>query len=750
MKTLSLALVLSVLLSTAACAVPPLVDRPWTTDDLRLLQPSREGIPASADLLAVYTRPAGSDVQIRLDFLDLALSPDQDIYIALETKTGGSNGVLLSPSPSKAAEAADLTPTALPWNVLLVLPASGSPQAFTPGASGPSASILPRVVRDPWLDTVTVSLNSYTIAQPFRLQIFVTAACTAGAGPCSLPALDQTAVISSAAQPPLAHASLLMAFWDSFPAYTPALALRRWDGAHAGPNGGRHGLNLLLTAAQQFFIPVALLDLKTPAGLAALDLIGATKRLRGMSDAGLLILPDVAYGDPPDVSLGYSRRAAAGFGLPASQFVYAASAQPQPGYLAQFVPLADASHLSRRGATRLIPLPPADAVQATEAGPALDVRLGLLAAALSGDPSRLVVLGGDLPRSTWGNADAVAASFAWFAAHPWIRPLYGADLLTLPPGTKNSAPQSGESRPAAFPVYDGNGNQIPFSQSDLIDALVHASQNPITDLAWQTYFSLTAPSADDRLQSLRAQYDPDVLSLLSASRWAQGQSPSVKGCETFTGNGLEVCALANRYFLAFFKGKDARLEFLFHRDRQGLHQIVGPSSQFTVGLSDQSLWHPEFGPAADPSVIQGAFDESPPADINRYSAGAATFTASGDGFSKTYRLTDSGLEVSYHLTVPLSTRLPLAVDPQAFYFGPTSYTGTLSPGSWTWGLANGIRVQVRSDAALTASGFSASLPFLSQPEDPDQDYPPGHYLPFPLSVVSLSAEQDFSVRISIK
>ena len=749
-KLFRLALMAAILAASVSCAVAPLPDRSWVYGDLRLLQSAAEGLHPSADILAVYTRVAGSDLQVRIDFLDLPLTPDQDVYIALDTRPGGSNAAFLSPWQPASTNPADLTQTALPWDILLALPAAGSPRAFDLRQAGPSTSILPRLVRDPSLDTLTVSLNSASIPQPFHLQVFVTGPCASPAEPCNHRPLDWTAVLASDAQPPQARAALLMAFWDTFPAYTPALALRRWDGAHTGPNGGRHGLNLLLTAAAQNFVPLVLLDLKTPASLAALDLIGATKRIRGLSDADLLILPDAAYGQPEDVALGYSRRAAAGFGLPGSQLAYSPSGQLQPGYLAQFVPLADATHLSRAGATRLIPLPPAEAVQATDGGPSPDVRQALLEAALSDDASRLVVLGGDLPHSTWGNADASAATFAWIDAHPWIQPLNGEELLTFPVGANRSTPAPASARPAAFPTYDGNGGQVTLSPSVLMDALSRAPKNAITDLAWQAFFSLTATSADAGLQELRAQYLGDVPSLIAASRWADGSPPSAGGCETFKGEGEETCQLTNDHFLAILKGQDARLEYLFYRDERGVHQIIGPSSQFTVGLSDPSRWHPEKGPAADPSVIQGAFAEGADEKMTRYTASGNTFTASNGSFSKSYRLTEAGLEVNYHLTAPLTERLPLAVDPQAFYFSPVQYQGVFAPGSWTWGLVGGLRVEVRTEAALSAADFTASLPFLSQPEDPDQDYPAGHYLPFPISVVSLSSDRDFRVTISIK
>jgi len=741
------ALALLLLAATAACAVPPDPARPWVYTDLRLLQPAAAGLPASADLVAVYTREAGSDLQVRLDFLDLPLVPNQDVYIALERRPGGSAQVLLSPWQTASPDPAGLTATAIPWDMLIALPAAGSPRLFFPGQTSPSSVLVPRLVRDPWLDTLTVSLNGAAVPRPFQLQVFVTRPCASPAGPCDPHPLEGTPAVASDAPPPPGQAALLMAFWDTFPAATPALALRRWDGAHTGPNGGRHGLNLLLTAAGQNFVPLVLLDLKTPASLAALDLVGAMKRLQDMSTDGYAILPDVAYGDPASVSLAYGRQAAAAFGYPASQMLFAPTGAAPTGYLIRFASLVDPTHMALAGAARLVPLPSAEAVQATGEGPSLDVRLELLSAALSGDPSRLVVLGGDLPRSTWGNADAAQASFAWISAHPWIRRLFGPDLLTFP--VKGGAVVPAPAAQPAFPTYDGSGGRVPISPDELRNALAQAPRNTLTDLAWQAFFSLTAPTTDAGLQALRAQYLPDVSALLAASRWSDG-SLQPDGCLSFQGRAAETCQLGNDRFLAILASRDARLEFLLYRDQLGVHEVIGPSSQFTVGLSDPSEWHPENGPGADPGAIQGAFAEAEAVQFAHYQSDGKSFTASSDSLSKTYRLTENGIEVDYRITSPLTERIPLAVEPQAFYAGPSAYLGRSASGAWSWGLAGGLRVQVQSQAALTEADFTASLPFLSQPEDPNQDYPPGHYLPFPLSVVSLNSDQDFRVLISIK
>jgi len=75
---------------------------------------------------------------------------------------------------------------------------------------------------------------------------------------------------------------------------------------------------------------VALLDIKNPASLAALNYMGITAQIQKLVEHDLLILPDVAYAEPPEISLDFSRRSAVGFGLPVSEFVYSASPISNP------------------------------------------------------------------------------------------------------------------------------------------------------------------------------------------------------------------------------------------------------------------------------------------------------------------------------------------------------------------------------------------------------------------------------------
>jgi hypothetical protein len=170
-------------------------------------------------------------------------------------------------------------------------------------------------------------------------------------------------------------------------------------------------------------------------------------------------------------------------------------------------------------------------------------------------------------------------------------------------------------------------------------------------------------------------------------------------------------------------------------------------------LSDPSEWHLTLGEAADPSVIPGAFSD----DTNAWMLYSSDVTSEGITFTspdgrrlKTYTLLEDGIEIIYQRSGPVSTRIPLAVDPQAFFFDPTEYRSTPGLGTWTWGLVNGIQVEVRTESTLSAQSYTESFPYLSQTEDPNRAYPGGHYLPFPLSVVSLRDSGNFKVQIIAK
>jgi hypothetical protein len=693
-RLLRLICMASIFLAAAGCQALPDVSAPWRAADLRLLDPLDAPAP-SVEIVALYTRTLGSDLEIRIDLLDLPLAPDNDLVLRLKTPAD---------------------------EITLRLPAEGRP-VLTSGSPGLRA----RSSRDPWLDTVIVRFNRLYVLQPFTMQV-----STHLPGESS-PA-DETALVRSDALPPVERAPVMLTFWNAFPAATPAQALRRWDGAHTGPNGGRHGLKNLLDAVEEYELPVTLLDLKTPASLAALDLAGALPEVRRLAQKDLLILPGTAYSQPADAALRYSREAAAAFGLPGSLFVYAAAGGILPGSQDQFLSLPDDSHLESSDGRRFLPLPAAGEAQITGDGPALEVRRRLVEAAFSPDPSDLVSLGGSLPDSEWGAFDMAAPAFDWLEAHPWVWVLGGADLAAFPAG--------GEENTPAFASVE---------EDAWLAALRQAPENEITTSAWQTYLMLHAPSGQAGLQALREAYAGQVGTLLAAAAWAGSPFNAGDCARDLDLDGRAECLLANSRYYAVIETNGARLTHLFFLDESGAHQLIAPSSQFTVGLSDPSQWHPDLGEAADPEAVMGAFSDAT-GTFDEFAAtlSGGVLTLRREGLAKTFRLTESGLEVNYQAGGEANLHLPLAVDPQRFFRGPTSYQAVLAPGSWTWGLEQEAAVEVRTDAILAAQGFTVSKAFMGRPEDPDEDYPAGHFFPFPLALVTVRGEGEFTIWIEGK
>jgi hypothetical protein len=738
MKRFFLIPVILLMLLTASCAVAQAANPPWAYADLRRLDPPDDAPTPAADLLAVYTRTAGYDLQIRLDLLDLTFEDDYRLEIRLW------DNALYAQSP-----------------LIIQIPSSGRIQLIQPpGVDSPLPVGLRqvRLTRNPGLDTITISINRFFIGERYWFDIRTYGSHISGyhySLSSSTPA-DEALDIHSDDPPPLARAPLLLAFTDSYPAYTPAQALRRWDGAHTGPTGERHGLRHILDNAERYGIPVALLDLKTPASLSALDFMGQIGQLQRLVDERLLLLPDVAYGEPADISLAFSREAAQAFGLPASLFIYASFWDLLPAYRYQFVQLPDSTHLARRAGQTLIPLPTLADGQATDDGLSLEVRRRLIQAALSPDPGDIVVLGGSLPHSTWGNADMAIASFAYIAAHPWMWPLNGDALMSFPIGAEAISISSLASA-SPMPIYTTQGQVTDFDsltlQAHLLTEMRSAPENPLTDSAWQMYFALTAPGADTALQALRAQYLGEAGILLAASRWSENPY-TLSACSLdLDYDGQAECLLASLDSFAVIEPDGARLAFLFSRDGNGAHQIIGTGAQFALGLSDPSEWEPARGEAADPAQIMGAFSDAPD-PFAAYSPawtpdGALTLTAAAINRVKTFRLTEDGLQVRYDSQTPLTTRIPIAVDPwQRFRLGwVADVRASLTPTSWGWGLVNGIRLEVRTDAPFSAQGFTVSIPFLSRSENPNLDYPSGHFYPFPLSIMEIHANGSFIVEI---
>jgi hypothetical protein len=710
-----LANTLSACQSSSAYIPPP----DWKYADLRALDPA-DDIPPSQDLIALYIRRVDEDIEIRLDYVDLSPIPDNDLIIKIST--------------SSDIELASIN-----------IPASGDISALD-GSGNPMPNLQPRITRDSFLDTIVVSINRRNLIQsglPFVVSAYSTGTLASSIN-------DQIGPVRSDAAPP-PQADVLFSFWDTFPAATPAQALRMWDGAHNGPGRSRYGLSHLLNAGKSYQVPVFLLDLKSPSALSILDFMGVLPEIQSLADLRLVILPDDAQYDlSPDAFSTIPDSSS--LNLPSTPFLYISNIPEnlKRNYQVLFLPSQAFGKLHtptspyRWQGYTILRVPEDDettaSYQPTNDGPSLALRQALIQFATQ--PSEATYhpfyLGGQLANTSWGDPACVSPTMHYLTAHPWIHFLTPDNLVSLHPNqTATYEPEIGQ------PAIN--------LRTKILTALQNAPSNAIADQAWQAYLSLLTPASPELIQ-LRAGYFGIVGHLLVAARWATRSGYATDCSVDVDWDGQAECILASPDFIATFEPSGGYIVTAFARRADGVHQIIAPYAQFVVGLGDPSTWDTTRGSEGDPTLVPGGFVDNSGPWTAQVSAGQITFTDTDHGISKTFRLTRTGLRVEYKSTSPLTVQISLGLDPWRRFFAGwgDAYREDTIPTGWEWSLEPGPRVSISTSGTLTSQAFNASRSYLAEPENPNFDYPAGHYIPFPLALVEINGQENFYIQMDVR
>ena len=580
---------------------------------------------------------------------------------------------------------------------------------------------------------------------------------------------DSIGPFRSDALPP-AQAPLVLAFWNTYPAYTPAQSLRRWDGAHTGPYGERHGLSILLNNVRKSSVPIVLLDLRSPVALSALDYIGAVPQIKQLVEQNLLVLPDSIPGSPsypvfpaglPDwASLRYFedlRKVSSNFGLKSSNILYSPLLVDEfnENYRLIFTTYEERDSELYSG-TEILPLPPEKPLeqQATPDGLAIPLRKLLLNnARILNNESRevpLLILGGSLLDSAFGDPQSAAATLGYIANHPWVKTLKSDDLISLP---SNTSPQ-------IMPGTTATATIDPFIPSAILLNLPDADQyshNPLHQSAWDSAISLYAPLPPEpaSLPVLRSNYSGQPGIALEAARWADNPQPRQDCISDPDLDRISECILATDRYFTILDPVGARLLAFYFISNNGIHQITGSTSQFIVGLADPSSWQIEAGEGADPAGIHGASTDQP-APWSLYTVSSSgdyfEFTSPDQLITKRFSLSPSGLRIDYQNPGPLSVQIPVVTDPWT-RFSPgwsSLYRGQSITNGYFVQFDDQIEVEILSDAPATAHSYSDSESKITVPEDPNYDYPQGHYVPFPMTIIDINSSQDFYIEINPK
>jgi hypothetical protein len=693
----------------------------WKYADLRALDLA-DNIPPAQDLIALYIRRIGEDVEIRLDLLDISTSLDYDLLLRLVSHPGGE---------------------------VVTIEISASGEISIKNKDGdPLPGVQPRVARDTFLDTIVVSSNRASLFHN-NLPFEVTAYSTEPNSPGFLEGYygDQIGPVRSDASPPQ-QTEVLFAFWDTFSASTPAQALRMWDGAHSGPGRTRFGLRYLLKAVNNYHVPVFLLDLKTPASLSNLDFMQVLPEIQSLADRQIVILPDVArYNLPPGAISNLPK--ADSFKFSTTPFLYTSifSNQVYENYRVLFVSADTLGTTTfplspyRWQDKIIIPIPDDEtnitSYAPTPEGPSLALRRDLTRYALD-PPHGLFLLGGSFAQTAWGDPACVAPTLQYLSSHPWIHFITTDNLLTIHPRE-------------VFPLDRIKEQPRTYIADQILPALMNAPDNLITDQAWQTYISLLTPAAPD-LMELREGYFGIVGHLLTAARWAS-RPGSITDCTMdIDWDEQAECILASPDFFATFELSGGYIVTAFARREGSVHQIIAPYGQLVVGLGDPSTWDPSRGSEGDPGLVPGGFVDGARSWTPQVQLGQITFVDADNNLTKTFFLIEAGLRVEYESTSPMKVQISLGLDPWRRFFPGWGdvYQESVSTGSWEWTLASGPQVTITSSRTIIPRAFTASRSYLSAVEDPNFEYPPGHYIPFPLALVEINSQDNFYIQLDVR
>lgn len=737
------ALILSIPLAACTPAdspppTPPISAAPapteWLYEDLLVLDPIDAPTPDDPDLFAVYFQSTQDNwAHFRLDMFGDDFS-DYQIVLDIADSSGASSA------------------NEPPGRLLIITNNNGIWHAAATHSNDSSADNFPIFIDEiPETHSVIVSFPEKYLMKKQPMLILITKS--------SIELVDSAAVFWDNPTPP--KAPLLLAFWDTLPANTPAQLLQRWDGAHTGPYGSRHGLKHLLAAVEEYGVPVTLLDLKNPDTLSGLDMIGQVDHIQQLEEQGLLILPE---GNSSIFTLVIqqtvlSRKTANGFGFSPSEIAFGSfSDSRNPDYNAFFANLEDESHIFLSNEKLILPLPYSywedNSIQQVNEisrdGLTRETWQKLINTALSADDSDILVLGGSLITSPWADSSIASIAFQDLVNHPWIDVLSLDDLYSTP--TIEQYPNSQCYDLLCTPLRDA-----PETNNQNIPRLLHSWPVSLTRAVWTMTNNLLRPTIEPDRYHLQSNYWSQLMHLWNSSTLGIDTIPEPSCEQDIDIDEIPECIFASENTTATFEIADASLITAFHLDDTDATQWVGPTSQIVVGMSDPLFWDLDAGTHSDPSVIPGSFilDTAEPLtfEVSELNKDHILFTSTDSAIRKDYYFTEDSLSVTIETDQPLSTDLVLALDPQQrFQPGWANMYNIFSQteDSFCWGAEDGKAVCISwtGDPDVEINTFKDSLKSLTQPLNPNKVYPSGHFLPMSLATVTFSTDKDFTVTLS--
>ena len=695
----------------------------WKYSDVRLLDPIDAPNPEQ-DLIALYTRINNQFFQIRIDFLNFDSPSARDIYVPIDTNPGGVDQIKTKNNGKINVD--------INWDYLIIIPASGKIEIVNNVYSIVQGLEL-FLLREPIKDNMVLSVNQNKlrkISSRTKLQVVITQ-------PDQVTVIDQTEPISIDAASP-SKATIIFSFWNTFNSSTPAETLRSWAGAHSGPMSSRHGIKYLLEAAANNKYPIFLADLNNPETMSALDYLGAIPWIKNLEKQNILYLSDKEINN--NILDLYS---VDDFMINNNSYMYRGSDNDY------------ANNNIVNDGCMFSPAPWLVNISISELF--FKCRTLLVSQGLS--PSNYpIIIGGDFQASLLGDPSLINDFFSYIHDHPWIQVLsiydlqpYIRNLASLQIHQTNDYMDIDNIYPQKF-INENSSKPIP-TKHNIYSDLMDSPKNQISALAFQVYKYLSNPGSPE-LIPLGANYMGQVGHIIEAAKWVANPI-SVTTCGIdLDYDGENECILSNNNIFLTIEPKGGYIPFIFTLDKNGAHQIVGPTWEFILGLSDSSTWDLSLGVMSDPGQIIGAFVDSGIINEDYYiTLKDNNVIIENDIMTmrKSYSIGDNSILVRAQLSgSSISTpQIPLVLDPWTMNISGwgDKYLNTFTSEGIQWEIKSDITVQLRSMNQMYIYPFNSAKSEMAFPEDPNFDYGRGHYLPYPMALVELQPNEDYSIDI---
>jgi hypothetical protein len=133
-----------------------------------------------------------------------------------------------------------------------------------------------------------------------------------------------------------------------------------------------------------------------------------------------------------------------------------------------------------------------------------------------------------------------------------------------------------------------------------------------------------------------------------------------------------------------------------------------------------------------------------------FSAPAADSAASA--YQITYTLLPDGLQVQQTM-LPSGSRvlIPVLLDPWEIDLPGWAdrFSADQLADGWDFNIQPGMSLRVRSSNPLQLASFKDSVKFLAAPENPNREFPLGHFLPIPMQVLETPGSADAWYRLQV-